>query len=158
MKWIPYDSFSIYTDLQPCQVIQRISQVTEEDSFLLKRTGSCAFTGHIDTNTFKIAVCLSYRNSFRPVLYGSIKASGNGSLITIKQKLPLPVMIFMMIWFSFALLFMGTSLMAFIAGESLTNFFISCAMCIFAYSLANGGFWLEAHKSRITIEELLSQV
>lgn len=156
MKWLPCDSFTIFTELQPDEVIQRIARVTGKASFLRTGTGDFIFTGKVTADSFQIAVRLSYRNSFQPVLHGCVRERGEGAVVSVRQQMSTVTAAFVFIWFGGMLPLAVILLLLALPGKGMIGFFVCCIMSIAAYGLMNGGFWYEAKKSKKLLEELLS--
>lgn len=87
------------------EIIQILKENTSEKRSVFYREYDEFFNGKIFEDSFKIQRNISYRNSFLPVIIGSITEAENGSEITMKFRLNLFVTGFMTFWFSFVIIF-----------------------------------------------------
>ena len=71
--------------------------------------GDKYFEGSVSENSFKIFRCIQYRNSFLPLIIGTIETHEYGSAINIRMRMAIPVIVFLVIW--------------------LTGVLICCAIC-----------------------------
>ena len=62
--------------------------------------GNTYFEGKVCENSFKICRCIQYRNSFLPLIIGTIEAHEYGSTINIRMRMAIPVIVFLVIWFT----------------------------------------------------------
>ena len=56
--------------------------------------GDKYFEGSVSENSFKICRCIHYRNSFLPLIIGTIEAHEYGSTINIRMRMAIPVIVF----------------------------------------------------------------
>jgi len=161
MNFLPFEHFSIVTSLSPAQAQERLEQeVSADTGFSFNKLFSSPdkyFSGYVANGTFEIKRIINYRNSFLPVIKGSIEFDIDGSRIQVKMQPHILVIVFMCIWLS------GTLIggLAFLTQQlhSSSNFDVTAlmpfGMFIFGYLLAMGGFKYEVPKARIKLVELL---
>lgn len=150
---IPYRTRS-YTVASTPEVVtaELMTHVSEREPLSFKRV-STPFRGVVEGRTFKFSREINYRNSFLPVVVGSVKRAGAGSEVSIVLRLHYFVIGFLGMWFS-SLLF-GLSLMLFgVQTRSPAQIAIPCGMLLFAVLLTTVPFKIEADKA----ERLLSEI
>ena len=109
MKYIPYENLTFATKLSKGQVIDRIKDHLENKkgirlSFMGFGTKTKAYEGKVWENNFCISRIIHYRNSFLPIINGTIKNESNGSSIQVKMYLPFSVTIFVLLFSCFCLI------------------------------------------------------
>ena len=161
MNLLPFESITYRTHLAPEYVLELIKRAIEpKKTFrIISIFGSDKYKdyeGKIDENgDFEISRIISYRNSFLPVIKGKIEQDISGSTITVKMRLHLVVMFFMMFWCGAV----GIGFMVAMVFQSLGNEiqalnFIPLAMFFFGYGLTMGGFKYESNKSKKFLAKL----
>jgi len=81
------------------EIIQVLKDNTSPCRSVFYRNYADFFNGKIFEASFKIQRNINYRNSFLPVLIGEINETDSGTIITIKTRLNLFVIVFLCIWF-----------------------------------------------------------
>jgi len=152
VKFLPYDSFVIDTDLSREQARKKIASVTTP----LEKYKGLDYHGTIEEYHFKIRKHSSVfsRNDFRPVIYGDITELPNGSRITIEQKLPPFVKNFLMIWMGLLGLFLLSSVDIMIRDKTASPLIHCVFMEIGGYAVATIGFWVDAVNTKKDLEEM----
>ena len=97
--------FSIKSNKSKDEIIQILKTNTSERKGLSYRKYDEYFNGTVKEDSFKIQRNINYKNSFLPVIIGTIKSSENGTEINIKMRLNLFIKGFMIFWFTFVVLF-----------------------------------------------------
>lgn len=112
--------------------------------------GSGIFTGEILGGRFQVVPNLSYRNSFRPVITGSIRAEGAGSRVSIHMELAAPVRVFLSIWFG-GVTFFSLAGMLCVLAEGFTSAWpalcVPAVMLVFGQILVRLGFSIPARNA-----------
>lgn len=102
MKYLPAEDITYKTKLKEAELIQRLKDSIEpERAFrfgLFKRRETKPYQGRIVGPTFNISRIIAYRNSFLPRISGSIENTFSGSLIRVKMRLHVAVIVFLCIW------------------------------------------------------------
>lgn len=151
MKLLPYDSFKLLVDEPISQVQERLAAHVEPRNFwnLFGSSGN-SFVGKIEGNSFKICRDISYRNSFLPVMCGTLEPHPSGTKISVRMRLHLLVMAFLIFWIwqaiKFALPFTAVALWA--------EFGQAAVMVGAALLMTYAGFWFEAGKSKKAFLEI----
>lgn len=164
--FLPLEKYTILTNLSEEEVLMRLRKIIGNPdrrfqiSFMgidLKKHSNASFDyeGTISDNTFKISRAIRYRNSFLPVIKGTVSSFVNKTEIHISMKMPLIVRIFMIIWLSLtgipALLILLTTFIALMRlnFQAINPFlFMPLGMFAFGYCLMFFAFKYEARKSK----------
>jgi hypothetical protein len=154
---LPYQQFTIITDLTPDQVHKRLMEVVEPPNNRWPRSQkpNKPYQGQIGEHSFKVHRVISSRNSFLPMIQGRIQAQdGGGSQIQIKMSPSLFVVVFMWIWLSSV----GQGALLFLAAMFAENFdpifLVPVGMFLFGIALPLVGFVPEAKRSKKFFIEL----
>lgn len=153
MRSIPKTDFSIRTRRAP-QEVQRL---------LKRNVGSRweifshePFTGSVEESTFHISLRIYGRNSFAPVLHGTIRADGEGSRVRIRARLHPSVVIFSIVWLGVTCraLFAGISMAAQGRSPSLASI---AGIFLIGYVLLAGAAFFHGLRSAVQrLQELLA--
>jgi hypothetical protein len=157
--FVPYKNIIFESALSYNEIINRIQNRIEPKrslfSRLRKNNGNHMYEGELFENEFKINRIILYRNSFLPIIYGTIISESNKTIINVKMKLHIIVKIFMGLWLGFFVLEFLTNINNFISDIELNIFlFMPMAMILFGYIFMTGMFKFESRKSKIYLEEL----
>lgn len=144
------DRFCVTTCLSSAQVINTLNAfVHTRPSFW--RWGDPMgkpFCGTVGPARFCISPVVSYRNSFVPVLTGTIGGGGDCTLITVDMGLAAPVRVFLGIWLALC----AGPFLAAAAQWPVRGFrpvdLIPLGMLAFGFGLAALGWYLEAGKAK----------
>jgi len=102
MKYLPAEDITFQSKLKEAELIQRLEDSIEPVKafrFGLFNGGETKpYQGKIVGNRFNISRIIAYRNSFLPQIGGNIENTFSGSLIKVKMRLHVAVIIFMCIW------------------------------------------------------------
>lgn len=115
--------------------------------------GNTYFEGKVSENSFKICRCIHYRNSFLPLIIGTIEAHEYGSTINIRMRTAISVIVFLVIWLTSVLA--GCLIVPF-AGFPMPAALIPYIMLVFGILLVIIPNKIEAKKAREKLEELLT--
>ena len=117
--------------------------------------GDKYFEGSVSENSFKIFRCIHYRNSFLPLIIGTIEKSDYDSTLKIKinMRMAIPVIVFLVIWFTGVLA--GCLIVPF-AGFPMPAALVPYIMLVFGILLVIIPNKIEAKKAREKLEELLT--
>jgi len=88
---LPFENFKLRTALNEQEVRHRLQRTFISARF--ERSAEPPYEGSISGNCFKIKRQIRYTNSFLPLIEGRIEPDFQGSLIHIKMRLHLIVMI-----------------------------------------------------------------
>ena len=102
MKYLPAEDITFQSKLKEAELLQRLEDNIEpERAFrfgLFQRRETKPYQGKVVGNSFNISRIISYRNSFLPRISGNIENTFSGSLIRVKMRLHVAVLVFMCIW------------------------------------------------------------
>jgi len=148
MKWLaPYHRFEIHSPLRPTEAARVIAAHTEAERFFRfswpNPANDTRFEGEIRGDSFTVRRVIGYRNSFLPVVEGAIAQSARGSLVTIRMRPMILVIVFLALWFGGILFALGSPAWP-----------IALVMLGFAYLMTLAGFWFEANKQEQTLRAL----
>ncbi|WP_295652305.1 hypothetical protein [uncultured Mucilaginibacter sp.] len=158
MKFFPQENIYIISSLKPDEIQSRLEKrISAPPSIkisLWSNTISEAdFEGYVLNGIFKLKPIITYRNSFIPVIEGSISPYLDGSRIHVKMGLIDAIKVFMSVWLSFAGIGFISMLISQILSSSLSAVvLIPLGMFSFGYGLTNFSFKME---SKSNIDTLL---
>lgn len=165
-KLLPFENLILTTKLSVAEVTKRLTDNIEIQKtskfFTLNNHSSKLYRGTILNNNFKISRIINYRNSFLPIISGSIYSAIGKTEVEIKMRLHQFVFIFILIWFSavglVCLVILFAALVQFkkIIHEGFSPaFLIPFVMFIIFYLMLFFAFKLESKKSIQFFEALL---
>lgn len=147
MKYLPYDTFDIET------------QLSKEEAYLLVRRfisgNTSKYSGDIDESSFQIQRDIRYRNSFLPVIEGTFQTKKDKTLVSIKMRLNRFVIIFLIIWMSFASISFFFFLIQSWMYWKFNSFVLHpLGMIALGYLLTLISFKIESERSKIDLKQL----
>lgn len=109
------------------------------------------FIGKVEGNVFRIRRDIHYRNSFLPLVRGSVTPSSNGTKVSISMHLHPFVALFMLFWLGGV----GSGMIAAVTSQSgnIGAALFPGGMFAFGIVLTAGGFYPEAFKARRLLEQ-----
>lgn len=132
MKFWPADDLVFVTALDEKEVRHRM--------LLLVKARNASYTGDVNGNNFRIRRDIQYRNSFLPIVSGTIEPGIGTTMLRVKMRMHLFVTVFEVLWltisFSFALLALFQP-----AREAVV---FPLMFCVGGYAMAMIAFYLEA--------------
>ena len=159
MKFLPYDSFEIETSFPLEDTIASLKSNVEPKRWLRFSRNHKIFEGEVARDSFKIMRIIHYRNSFLPIIRGTFQQCRTGVKVIVRMGLHPFVIAFIYIWFGGV----GIGIIAFLK-QLLRNqiqpspmIFIPFAMLLFGWALVSGGFWFEARKVKILLNDILQR-
>ena len=146
--------FMIETKKSKDEILQIIGDNTHiRTSVFGFSEGNTYFEGKVSENSFKIFRCIHYRNSFLPLIIGTIEAHEYGSTINIRMRMAISVIIFLVVWFTGVI----TACLIFpFAGFPMPAALVPYIMLVFGILLVIIPNRIEAKKAREKLEELLT--
>lgn len=162
MLFLPFESLTITTHLNPDEVRERLFNVIEppkrfRSSGLFSKPSSKPYEGTISGNSFRIHKIINYRNSFLPIIEGKICPETMGCKINIKMNMHIAVILFMFFWIGNLLPVSVGFLLAMLTDASMgIAGLVPLGMCIFGYFLCTLNFKAEARNSKDFLENLFS--
>lgn len=151
--------YSIDSAKSPEDINTILNSVTAPKKMLFQYPDNIEFMGEVKPSDFKI-VCKPkplVKNSFIPVIVGTIRIEKGMSVIDIKLRLHLLVQIFLTIWFGGAGIGILAGLLAvFTEGmNGVSMLFATVAFFAFGQAFVRTGFYFPAKNARRRLEELL---
>ena len=147
---MPFYAFHLDVPAPPDVVAQRIRAAVSKlptfwesmkSSWRGPRSSGRPFLGTVEGRSFRIRRDIQYRNSFLPIIRGSITATSNGSRVSVLMFMHPVVLLFMLGWFG---LLISTEWR--LLDSNIARSFVPVAMIVFGLVLSLGGFFYEALK------------
>lgn len=149
MKYLPFERIIYRTNLSEQEVLTRLSGFVEPKKYGLGRNPIKDYEGSVNENSFEISRVIRNRNSFLPQINGAVQKNNNGTQIDVAMKLHAFVLLFLIVWCSFALFFfIGITVRDIGNKEISVEFFMPLLMLLFVYALTMVGFKMESKKSK----------
>lgn len=148
--YIPLARLELKTTLSKEQFNERLSsELSGRSSFIEgHQKNRKHFTGQLGENSFRVSKVLGSRNSFSPIIKGTLKEENEFTTIKIKMILKPATLAFLMFWVFFVVLF--SSLQA----ETLSDILWPIGMVLFAYFITFMGFNSAAEKAINALKDL----
>lgn len=156
MNLLPYLEYRINSKKFPKDIYNILKSVTDFEKKIFGYTRA-KFIGEINPFDFNIVRNINYRNSFNPVIEGSIKIEENISVIDIKMHLDPVTRILSIIWFAIVgFYFLFEVFYSITIKVDMMSLIIPVCFIIFDQLLIKRSFYSEANKSIQILEKLLS--
>ncbi|MGY0216350.1 hypothetical protein ACWJJH_03055 [Endozoicomonadaceae bacterium StTr2] len=152
MKLIPYDKFTVETNLSSEEVLKRIDENTESKKWS-NQFYSKYFNGSVNKNGFSIQNNINSKNPIVPLLIGEVKPSGKGSRVNVTMRLKFSDFFVMFLWIAGVGFGLKTSISStgFLSYSSL----MSLAMLMFGISLPLFAFWIDGSRQKKYLIQLI---
>lgn len=146
---LPWRVFAIDTSWSPeVTAIELGKRVGERRLFGAAET---PFTGSLAGHRFQIARTIRYRNSFLPVIEGTIDPAEHGARLRVRMRLNWFVAAFMAFWIAGTAL---ASLAVVTSASARDGAWVVLLMPVCGIAMCCGGFAFEAYRARIILEAL----
>lgn len=160
----PFQRFTLETSTPMANVLKRMQETVEpRRRWRFKRPAS-DFEGVLSTTSFRIRRIITHRNSFIPVVIGTIRPRiEGGTRIDIAMRMRWHVTLFMLLWFSLPIVLLAASLL----GINLEKFdapswhrstwpqlFVPLVMIVWGYCLCAVAFNIEASRARLLLMKI----
>ncbi|HWB62546.1 MAG TPA: hypothetical protein VG603_03475 [Chitinophagales bacterium] len=161
MKYFPNEEFDINTSLSVSQTIDLLQQNIQPGrsrTLHLFEKPEKPYIGEWSGQSFTISRILNYRNSFNPVITGTVRETPLGSSIHVKMQLHSFVKSFMLLWFTPLLL-----ALLFLIYDQISHWMFSpgtlfiLAFLAFGYGILMIGFKIESSRSYNFLENLFKE-
>lgn len=157
MKLLPYESYEIHTALTLEEAFTLLQSDVEPKKWLRFSRRHKTFEGEVSWQGFKITRIIHYRNSFLPIIRGRFKQGELGLNVNVRMHLHPFVIAFMCFWLG------GVGLGICMMGEGIvsgqTDFspflLVPFGMLLFVWLMVSGGFWSEAKKTKVLLNDIL---
>lgn len=161
MNLYPKDTFEVDTTMPATEIVSALDAEVEPPKwFRWQSSSGKKFRGKFSIDGFKIMRIINYRNSFLPVIKGTVNPTMSGSRISVTMRLHWLVAIFMLFWFGGVSTGLVTFLVAEVSGktEPLPMLLVPLGMLLFGIVLTYGCFWWEAKKTKPMIIKMFNGV
>lgn len=165
-KYLPIENYVLTTKLSPQEVHNRIAANIEPKAgirlSLIPRNASKPYEGQIYNNQFTINRIIDYKNSFLPIIKGSISTYLGQTQIAITMKPYTFVLIFMGVWMGGIMIAclgisiaVATKANGFFDNKLSFLIFVPFIMLLFGALLTHFAFKMESKKARSFLANLL---
>ncbi len=161
MNYLPRENLVFKTKLSQDEVTARISSITEPDRFyrskLFGPVADKPYEGSVLNNTFEIKRIIRSKNSFKPVIRGTISKEWDGTNVHITMRIHMLVRVFLAVWCGFVGLISLALLVPTIGSGQVPVFtgLIPIGVLLFVHALSLFAFKAESNKSKKMLQELL---
>lgn len=147
----------IVSTKSPEDIYSILKSVTVSRKIAFCNSSNAEFIGEINASAFKIVRRIVYKNSFLPVIVGTVKVENGISVIDVKMSLHFFIRIFLAVWFGIiGFFFLLLCLNFLIEGMKEGQMLLGVAMFfILGQALVRAGFYIPAKKAKKRLEELL---
>lgn len=154
-KYLPKEDLVFFSPLKKEEVLVRLANILEPEKIFrirflgLGRQAGKFYEGWITNDSFDMRRIIGYKNSFLPRISGTVEDTSGGSLIHVKMRLQVFVLIFMIVWMSLAGLAAVICTMVLIKSTVFEPFLlIPIGMFVFGYALSMGAFKYESRRTK----------
>ena len=156
---LPFENLTFKTKLSKDEAIEKLLENIEaQKSFGIGAHNYLylkPYIGRFEENNFEIKRAISYRNSFLPVIKGTVYTEFDVTKIKVKMRPHFFVLIFMTVWFSGVLIGCLFTTIALLTQKFTPMFLIPYGMIIFGIALLYGGFKTESSISKKDLLRIL---
>ena len=161
MKILPSMTEEYSSNMMPEELAERMAQFVEPRRFwtrsLFRGERSKSFEGEVSATTFNIRPIIRYRNSFIPIIKGTISPAENGSKIKLEMNLHPFVKYFVTMWLGMVGMGFFAISISMIESSSFSPIFLfPIGMWFFGYFLAKKGFDYESKPALRTLESIFN--
>ena len=160
MKFLPSITEEYTSSMTPVELADRLGQFVEPRRYwtrsLFRDERSKTFEGEVSETGFSIKPIIRYRNSFIPIMKGTVKPTETGSKIKLEMTLHPFVKSFMRMWLGMVAMGFITITISMLESSSFSPLFLfPIGMWFFGYFLAKKGFGYEAKPAQTTLESII---
>jgi hypothetical protein len=159
VHFLPYDTFTIQTQEQLLDVIQKLdAHIEAPKAFRWNFSRNHApYAGTLNSSGFEIHRIIHYRNSFLPNIHGRFEALSDGTLIRITMRLHPLVNAFLIFWY---LVWYSATIPIFLFGALSGDVDVFTALQFLGMPIAIlfvfwYAFWSEANRSRCELAQII---
>ena len=159
MKILPSLTEEYTSNMTPVELAERMVQFVEPRRFwtrsLFRGERSKTFEGEVSATDFNIRPIISYRNSFIPIIKGTVSSTQNGSKIKIEMNLHPFVKYFVTMWLGMVGMGFFALCISMVESSSFSPLFLTpVGMWLFGYFLAKKGFDYESKPALQALERI----
>ncbi|MDH4471519.1 MAG: hypothetical protein QE487_02870 [Fluviicola sp.] len=160
-KYLPKEDQVYFSPFKKEEVLVRLGDILEPEKmvrirfFGLGRRSGKFYEGSINNDSFEMKRIIGYKNSFIPKISGNVENTLGGSLIHVKMRLHVFVMIFMIVWMSLVgIAALICTLVLIIGGRFNPFLLIPIGMFLFGYLLTLGAFKYESARTKEDLKQI----
>lgn len=161
MKIYPKYLFTIDSPLSASEMVSVLESAVEPPKLVRwGASGSRSYQGEFTHSGFKIWRIISYRNSFLPIIEGTIIPVTSGSRVAVTMRLHRFIAVFMIIWLSMVAALLLAFSLASMNGriDPFPAVLVPFFMLVFGILLTSCSFWAEARKAKLFLVELFKGI
>ena len=163
MNYFPFENAKFLSNLKSDELVRHLSDSIERvhpSKFKSPSRSSKSYykpyQGTISNNEFTVLRNISYENSFRPVIHGTIREFLSHTEVSIEMKLHRFVRRFIILWLSMTMFaFIVTLIDSVNAAKFTLSTFGPLGAFLFGYLLTMIGFNIESRKTKKDFQNLL---
>jgi hypothetical protein len=156
MPILPYQRFALDTTLPVEETCARLARSVEPRRSFRLGAGTCPFEGSVDGERFAIRRIILYRNSFLPLVNGSVEPTATGSRLRGTLTLHPLVAVFLALWIGIALM-IGPPMLLSTEGDAPWSVRLTPLGIIGALGLVvSGAFTYEARRARSELVRIVT--
>ncbi|MBD8388314.1 hypothetical protein [Dysgonomonas sp. BGC7] len=150
-RLLPFENVTYKTELSPTEIANQLRSSTQYTTL----------GKSISEKGFTIKRIINYRNSFLPIVTGTIteeekeKEKENETTVNVKMKMNILVIIFMTFWFAMVFLACFATIAISYSSGFEVFYLIPFGMLIFGVLLVVGGFKAESSKTKKDLQKIL---
>ena len=161
MKILPSLTEEYTSNMTPVELAERMAQFVEPRRFwtrsLFRGERSKTFEGEVSATDFNIRPIISYRNSFIPIIKGTIRPTENGSKVKLEMNLHPFVKYFVTMWLGMVGMGFFMLCISMVESSSFSPLFLApVGMWFFGYFLAKKGFDYESKPALKALERIFN--
>src|ERR1700752_528959 len=98
MPLLPHKSYELVSDKTPSEIEAAMRSAVAPRRSFGSGAATRPFEGEVGDRTFDVQRAIGYRNSFLPQVRGEIMAAPGGSRISVRMRLRLVLLVFLIMW------------------------------------------------------------
>jgi hypothetical protein len=157
MPLLPFEKLELVSALRPDEAIAKLAESVEPKKwFRWFGRSRCPFEGQIVGSTFDINRIIGYRNSFLPMIRGTVSPHPAGSQIGIRMALHPSVLVFACVWVGIAIL-ASVAILVSMLTESDQGFEAVLGppvVLLIVWGFASGSFSFESRTATVLLIEI----
>jgi hypothetical protein len=159
-KYLPKEDLVFFSPLKKEEVLVRLADILEPEKIFrirflgLGRQAGKFYEGSITNDSFDMRRIIGYKNSFLPKISGTVEDTSGGSLVHVKMRLQVFVLIFMIVWMTLVGIAALVCTIVLLASGKFNPFLlIPIGMFLFGYALSMGAFKYESGSTKEDLKQ-----
>jgi len=157
VKFLPYDSFDIETNLTADELRDKLQANIDPAKLFSLPSVAKPFRGTLTQQGFRIWRIIAYGNSFLPIIEGRFSQAASGVRVSVRMRMHWFITGSCVVWFGGAGFAFAIAILALL--EYPENAVWLClgttALFLFGWILMSACFWWEAKKARSILVDIL---